>query len=427
MRSSLRWIPLLCIAILLLFTYRLYASAYFWLDDFDNLYWVQQLTASGMLWHIVNPLSNFFRPTGMLFYWLMLNLFDLNAPAYHLLAWSLHAANTALVYVILKRITASRAGAAVGAMLFASEAVFVDLYWSFGSIFELVCGLAMFTGIILWNVEDRSWSRSILSFFVFAFAFKAKEMAVTLPVIWLGCDLLLRPRRSMKNALQLLPPVLFGAWYGWLKMADMRVPAHDAPYFMDVRGVTLGRGFGFYFNQLFNTNVRWQLWTIVFVVLLLLFVAMKMRAAVFFQLYVFVTFLPVIFLVNHRDPLYWYIPIVGLCGLAALLVKSFVAFVEPKLSGKFVPVAGAAAFAALSWGSYTVQRNRTDPRRQWQRNIEAEYRSWIASVRAMPPPGQNETIAFKAYPSYFDSEILRNATQVALRRTDVNAKVAASQ
>jgi hypothetical protein len=43
----------------------------------------------------------------------------------------------------------------------------------------------------------------------------------------------------------------------------------------------------------------------------------------------------------------------------------------------------------------------------------------------MPQPGPNETIAFKSYPSYFDSEILRNATQVALRRTDINAKVAA--
>jgi hypothetical protein len=427
MRSSLRWIPLFCIAILLLFTYRLYASAYFWIDDFDNLYWVQQESASGMLWHVVNPLSNFFRPTGMLFYWLMLNVFDLHAPAYHFLAWSLHAANTALVYLILKRMTNSRAGAAVGAMLFASEAVFVDLYWSFGSIFELVCGFAMFTGILLWNVEDRSWSRSILSFFVFAFAFKAKEMAVTLPVIWLGCDQLLRRRSTLKSALQLVPPVVFGIGYGWLKMTDMRVPSRDAPYFMDVRWLTLGRGYGGYFNQLFDTNVRWQIWAIGFVLLLLLFTAMKMRAAVFFQSYVFVTFLPVIFLINHRDPLYWYIPILGLCGLAALLVKSFVGIVEPKLSGRIVPVAGAAAFAALSWGSYIIQRNHTDQRRLWQRNIEAEYRSWIAAVRAMPQPGPNETVAFKSYPSYFDSEILRNATQVALRRTDINAKVAAPQ
>jgi hypothetical protein len=427
MGSSLRWVPLFCIAILLLFTYRLYSSAYFWLDDFDNLYWVQPESASQMFWHIVNPASNFFRPAGMLFYWLMLKLFDLNAPTYHALAWSLHAANTVLVYFILKRITDSRAGAAVGCLLFASEAVFVDLYWSFGSIFELVCGLAMFTGILLWNVEDRSWARSILSFFVFVFAFKAKEMAVTLPVIWLGCDQLLRRRPTLKSALQLVPCVLFGIWYGWFKVTEMRAPSQDAPYFMDVRLRTFVRGYGSYFNQLFNSNFSFKFWAIGFVALLLAFVLMNQRAAIFFQGYLFITFLPVIFLINHRYPLFWYIPILGVCGLAALLVKALVGIVESKFPGSIPAVAAAAIFAALSWGSYIVQRDATAPRRLWQQKIDTEYRSWVASVRAMPHPAPNETIVFKSYPSYFDSEVLRNATQVALRRTDIDAKLASSQ
>lgn len=426
-RSSLRWIPLLCIAILLLFTYRLYSSAYFWIDDFDNLYWVQQESAPGMLWHVVNPISNFFRPAGMIFYWLMLNLFDLNAPAYHLLAWSLHAANTVLVYLILKRITDSRAGAAVGAMLFASEAVFTDVYWSFGSIFELVCGLAMFTGILLWNVEDRSWSRSILSCFVFAFAFKAKEMAVTLPVIWLGCDQLLRRRTSLKSALQLVPSVLFGIWYGWSKVTEMRTPSQDSPYFIDVRLRTVVRGYGTYFNQLLSTNFSFKLWVVVFVALLLAFVLMNRRIAIFFHGYLFVTFLPVIFLINHRYPLFWYIPFLGVCGLAALLVKAVAGIVEWRFAGRIPAGAAAAVFVALSWGTYIVQRDGTAEHRLWQQKIDAEYRAWIAAVRAMPQPGPNATIAFKSYPSYFDSEILKNATQVALRRKDVKAKVEASQ
>src|SRR5262249_20615477 len=153
----LRFITLVCISALLLSTYRLYTTAYFWIDDFNNLYWMQQQSASSMLWDIFNPASRFFRPTGMMFYWVLLNLFGLDAHAYHVVAWALHAANTALVYAILRRVTDSNAGAAVGAMLFACEAVFVDLYWSFGTIFELVCALAMFTGILLWNRENRSW------------------------------------------------------------------------------------------------------------------------------------------------------------------------------------------------------------------------------------------------------------------------------
>jgi hypothetical protein len=414
---------LACIGVLLLFTYRLYTSAYFTIDDFDNLYTVQLQSASQMFWHIVNPASDFFRPTGMLFYWVMLKLFSLNAHAYHVLAWSLHAANIALVYFILKRITDSRAGAAVGALLFASEAVVAELYWNFGTIFELVCGLAMFTGILLWNVEDRSWPRSILSFFVFYFAFRAKEMAVTLPVIWLLSDQLFR-RRSLKALLQLIPPALFGVWYGWTKVTSMRQTSPDTPYFMDVRWLTLGRGFAGYLNQLFTTHIRWQICSIVFAVLLLLFALMKKREAVFFQSYLFITFLPVIFLINHRYAFYWYIPLVGLCGLAALLVKSMVAVAESKIPARMAPVAAAVAFAALSWGSYIVERKETRDQRQWMGNLAAEYRSWVASVQAMPPPAPHGIVYLESTPSYFNSETLLFATQVALHRTDIDAKLA---
>src|SRR3989441_12773424 len=74
----------------------------------------------------------------------------------------------------------------------------------------------------------------------------------------------------------------------------------------------MGRGYGAYFNQLFNTNLRWQFWAIGFAALLLFFAIGKMRTAVFFQMYTFVTFLPLIFLVNRREAFYWYVPILGL-------------------------------------------------------------------------------------------------------------------
>ncbi len=423
MAHRLRFVPFFCIAAVLLFTYRLYASSYFWLDDFTALSWAQQESALKMLGHIINPLSQYFRPTGMLFYWIMLRVFDLNAPAYHYVAWSIHAANTALVYVILKRITDSSAGAAVGAMLFASEAVFVDLYWSFGTIFELVCAFAMFTGILLWNTENRSWSRVVLCLVVFVFAVKAKEMAITLPAIWLGCDLLLRSKPSVRAAFQIVIPASFGLWYGFIKMMDMRGLPAAAAYYMDVKWLTLGRGYGAYFNQLFNTNLRWQFWAIGFAALLLFFAIGKMRTAVFFQMYTFVTFLPLVFLVNRHEAFYWYIPILGLCGLAALMVKALVEFIEPRFPARIAPPAAAAVFATLCWGTYVVQRNETDERRQWQQRIAAEYRSWIAHLRSLPQPQPNETLFFESYPSLFDSSVLHNAAQVAFRRTDIDAKV----
>ena len=134
-------IPIACVVLLLVFTLRLYTFAYFWLDDFNNLYWVQTQSFSQMVGYVVNPASDFFRPAGMFLYWAALQLFDRNAQAYHLLLWSLHAINVGLVYWILRRFTGSHAGAMVGAMLFSSQYLLNDLYWSFGTIFEVASAM----------------------------------------------------------------------------------------------------------------------------------------------------------------------------------------------------------------------------------------------------------------------------------------------
>jgi len=170
--------------------------------------------------------------------------------------------------------------------------------------------------------------------------------------------------------------------------------------------------------------MRWQVWAIGFVALLLFFTFRKNRAAAFFQLYVFVTFLPVIFLVNHREIFYWYIPMVGLCGLAALFVKSVVQVIEPRIPARITPAAAAVLFAVLCWEMYAAQRNETDARRMWQQQIAIEYRSWVTSVRSRPQPAANATVFFDSYPSNFNEIVLQSAAQVALRRTDIDAKLA---
>jgi hypothetical protein len=203
----------------------------------------------------------------------------------------------------------------------------------------------------------------------------------------------------------------------------MRGTSPVDPYYMDLKWITLGRSYAGYFNELFQTNFRWQYWAIGFVALFLLFMYLKVWPAVFFQLYVFITFLPVIFLVNHRAPFYWYIPMLGVCGLASLLVKSLSSAIAERMPDWLVPVGAATGFVLLAGSLYIVQRNETDQTRQWQRQMSAEYRSFVESVRAMPPPAADATIFFESYPRYFTPEVLRNASQVALRRTDIDAKV----
>jgi hypothetical protein len=417
-----RWVPFLGIALLLFFTFRLYRSAYFWLDDYDNLYWVQKLSAYELLKAIVNPASTYFRPTGMLFYWLELRLFGTNAIAYHVLAWLLHTINTGLVYLVLRRIVHSYPAALVGAMLFACQAVFTDIYWNFGTIFELVSGLLFFVGILIWSTENRSWSRVVLATVVFILAVKGKEMAITLPAIFLGYDLLVRSSAKWRHVAQIVFPGIAAALMAMKGLAENRAAAPDAPYFMDISAVTLGRGFGVYFQMLSRINLRWQMWAFGFVAFFLLITLMKRRTAVFFQIWIFITFLPVIFLVNHRYPFYWYIPFVGACGLAACFVQWVIPYFNARISAPSAEVAACLCFLVLCQATYLVQKALTRYGRNFQHGIEVDHRGFIQGLMALPPPPPNEVLYFESAPRYFEEVHLLSATQVALRRTDVDAR-----
>jgi hypothetical protein len=427
--NLLRLISVLCIGLLLLSTFRLYkGSAYFWLDDFYNLNQVRQASFGKLIASIVNPVSAYFRPAGMMCYWVLLRFFDLNPAAYHWLAWSFHAANTALVYFILKRLAGSRPGAAVGAMLFASEAVFADIYWCFCTIFELVAAFFSFIGILLWTSERRGWWRAVLASLTLILAMKGKEMAITLPLVWLSYDLLLRKDTKWRMTAHWALPggLAFGyglaKWYGLGKSLAMRGVASD-PYYLSINWSTLASGFGIYLNMLFSTNFPWQIWFVSFVVLLLVLALSRQRLALFFGLYVFITFLPVIFLINHRFAFYWYLPFLGVCGLAAMLAKKAYSVIERRNPRWLAQGGATAVFVLLCLLVFLVHKETNRPKMSWWKGLAREHRAFVTGLRALPTPLPGETIFFDSKPSHFDETILLSATQVALGRTDVRVRL----
>ena len=122
-----------CLGTILYLTFRLFSFSYFWLDDFNNLYWVQKLGGTTLLWDIVNPVSDRFRPVGWFAYWVVWRGFDLAPLPYHVVAWAVHALNVFLVYVLLQRMLQSDYAAAFGALLFTFQSVYWEVYWSFGN------------------------------------------------------------------------------------------------------------------------------------------------------------------------------------------------------------------------------------------------------------------------------------------------------
>ena len=200
----------------------------------------------------------------------------------------------------------------------------------------------------------------------------------------------------------------------------------DAPYYMDFRGITVGRGFSYYFNALLGTQFRWQVWCIGFVAVLILFAILRSRLAVFFQSYVLVTFLPVIFLINHWDPFHWYFPMLGVCGMAAILVKAVTVWLLPKIPDRRLAIYASVAFALLSWSIYVRSRNQTEERRRWQQGISRNFRGFIESLQALPSPRPGETLYFTSKPEYFESVTLLFASEFALHRKDIDAKLVES-
>jgi hypothetical protein len=145
----------------------------------------------------------------------------------------------------------------------------------------------------------------------------------------------------------------------------------------------------------------------------------------FFQSYVFFAFLPVICLINHRYAFYWYLPFLGICGLAAILAKIVAIQLESRNPLWLVQSVESVIFILLCWVTFLVHKDASREQRSLARDRTNEYRAFITGLRALPVPPLGETIFFDSQPSLFDEQHLLTATQVALGRTDVHAKLVA--
>lgn len=419
-----RFGPAVCLGILLFFVFSLYRGAYFWVDDFNNLHAVRQSSLVDGVLDVLSPVTTHFRPVGMLAYEVAFDLFGTNARFYHWLIWVIHSINVALVYAVLKGITQSRAGAAVGALCFACPPVFSETFWSFGTIFEVI-GVSLFlAALLLWQRQRRSVAVVLGASALFILAIKAKENAIVLPAIFLLQDLLLRRPRRWKEVALVIVPAAVGVWIGIQKLAEMRSANPADPYYLDLRGIVMGRGFGYFFDLLFQTNLRWQIWSIGFVALLLASLFMRWRRVAFFQMFIFITFLPVIFLDNHRFAFYWYFPLLGICGLAALIAKAIAGKFLEYVPSERAPIYGLIAFALLSLGNYFYFKRTTGDARAWQHGVSSNFRNMIESLQVLPAPNKGEIFYFKSLPEYFDEErLLERAVEFALQRDDIAVRL----
>jgi hypothetical protein len=159
-------------------------------DDLMNLYGYLQKPAPTLLLDTLRFWSTAYRPLGALFYIPLYQMFGMNPLPYRIVCFAILGLNLVLLYRFCARLTSSREIAFLAAFLASYHAWFVDLYYSAGTIYDLLC-YALYMSAFLVYTGIRARGRTpgppalIGIGLLYVLALDAKEMAVTLPLFLL--------------------------------------------------------------------------------------------------------------------------------------------------------------------------------------------------------------------------------------------------
>jgi tetratricopeptide (TPR) repeat protein len=191
-------------------------------DDNDyiaaNPFVARGLTADGALWALTTTQSSNWHPLTWLSHMLDVQLFGMNPGAHHLVGLGLHAANAALLYLLLLRLTGARWRSALVAALFAVHPLHVESF-AWASERKDVLSTALALGAML-AYERAARAGRVASAralpLLFLLALLAKPMPVTLPLLLLLLDWWPLGRWAPGGAWRLLPPARL-----WLEKAPL--------------------------------------------------------------------------------------------------------------------------------------------------------------------------------------------------------------
>ncbi len=164
--------------------------SYFTFDDGMNMVFLHRILEVSIWTNILNVLKVFtkaYRPLGGLFYRAAYYCFGFHPLPFRVAAYLVLLINIALAYRMARALGATREASALSTLLFCYNAAMLDLYYSTGTIYDLLC-FSLYIGALLVYIRGRSENRQlsgrtmVLVAVLYAAALDAKEMAVTFPV-----------------------------------------------------------------------------------------------------------------------------------------------------------------------------------------------------------------------------------------------------
>jgi hypothetical protein len=405
-------------------------SAYFNLDDFNNLYWTQDLTLANMLGLIIDPRLDYFRPAGMFWYWLMGMSSQLDPVPFHSLGLALNWANVALLALLVLAITGRALAAVLTSVVWITSPSLIDTLWWFGSIFEIVF-TGLYLGATLAFLHLRDWRlKTVVVVVLYFLAIRTKEMAITLPVVLLLYEVIVQ-RRLLVDLRRRM------AFYGILaaisadvsviKVNSMAGRDPSAPYFFNLTPQTLIDDAGWYAAHLFAVSSDHQM--VALSILLALVVAALIArdsVMVFGLTFAAVSIAPVIFLPNHVFAFFLYLPSIGIWLSVAQLAARLSECIADRLRGRLsvarapLPACLAVAVFLLVQSSASGYRVRTV---EWTQSYADVFRRFVTLVRSEPEPPPRAMIEVTEPPQPFDGENITLLYRVLYGRQDIRVRV----
>lgn len=339
------------------FLYKNAFSAYFFQDDWFTLR-ISNVKSVLSVFQFFIPRQDviYYRPLGMqLPFFILQNIFGVNALPFHILTMVTHGLNIFLVFFLIQLIRKDRLVALISAFLYATSAVhYIPMFWP--ATYAFVLGPALFfLSFIFFILSENKTGRKFYFFSIGAFilALFTNEMTAVLPVTLLFYQVFIRKIDIKKltpffiltfSFLSLrfffFPPPIHGTYQlGLTKDVLINLRAYllwsfNWPEEMKAQFVSF-----WIVNSQFVREFSWYFWsfliTLIISVLFLyvfpaVFVFINKRTE-FINLFIFSTIWfifglsPVVFFSTHSFS--YYLPI-SLAGLTLFAVSGFVYFIR---------------------------------------------------------------------------------------------------
>jgi hypothetical protein len=386
--------------------------AYFTQDDGGNLlnmhkYWEHSLWDVGG--DCLRVITRSYRPLGGVYYFALFRLFGFNPEPFRAVALALMLLNTLLAFAVMRRLSGSVAAALIGAVLMVNHPVLLWLFYSSGTIYEILCFLFYFLAIwcyFSWREAAQragsttlSWPRMAAVLALTGGALDSKEMAMTLPAALLLIELTYFPsgswraretlrfawrqgRGAMVTAALVLPTIAIKALTSNPLSGDPRYAAHTLGGAISAyRGYQSALLYGNLYQGMTALNL-----IVLWISMAALALALRSRAMKFGLAFLIVSMLPVCLIVPRTGYMI-YIPLLGWAlYIGALFQQVWDALIlryRPRLRAGMA--VSFAAFTAVTAGIMHFHAERMAAPSDDFHQDQANMRRMIERLRRMHP------------------------------------------